>query len=321
MAGLRGNQAYLVLAKQTGKGVAPTAWEDKYFFSGGSIGPTRSQGQLAETDNTRDAGDYYTEETAVEGNPEVYSRDASLHHILEYVLGSRSKVTTTGNTVHTITGSSAIPYITAGRMIGATLYEQFNDLKVSEVTISAGTHEPLTAALTVMGRSSVRQAAEWAAGMAPPAASSIEPLNFNDATVTLGGGATSLVSSFEVTVANSVKLQATDDSIPFDVVEGVRTVTLGFDMIFENLKEYNKFHYGSESGTTQSSQIFTTTAAFDFAKGANNGATFTFPKIAYQEFPVEPDPGGDPITVSVKAAAQRHASGFVTAEVRNQVEK
>lgn len=324
MAGLRGNQAYFLLATQAGKEEAPAAWEDKYFFSGGSINPTHETEQLSETDDSRDAGDLYVTETAVEGTPEVYVRDTSLHHVLEAGLGTLASEETgeaeSGDFEHTITPASALPYLTAGRMIGETLYEQFNDLKVSELTISAGTHEPLTAAINLMGLSAVRQAEEWEGGLAPPAASEVEPLNFNDATVKLGGEATALISSFECTISNAVKLQPTDSSIPFDVVEGLRTVTLGFDLIFEDLTEYNKFHYGGEAGTEQSSTIFTTSANFEFAKSATRKAIFDFPKIAYQEFPVEPDPGGDPITVSVKAAAQRHESGLVKATVINQRE-
>lgn len=318
MAGLRGNQAYLTYAKQTGKGVEPTKWTDKSFFSGGNIAPTHGTDTLSETDNTRNAGDDFVTQTAVEGSPEIYVRDASIHHPLEYVLGAAVHSGTT-NFEHKITPSAALPYVTFGRGLGATLFEQFNDCKVSELTISAGTAQPLTAAMTVMGRTAVRLPAEWTAELAPPTASVLTPYNFNDATCTLGGSATALISSFECTIANSVQLQQTDDAIPIDVVEGTLTVTLGFDLIFENLLEYNKFNYGSESGTTQSPNIFTTSANFLFGHGTNNSVNFAFPKIAYQEFPVEPDPGGEPITVSIRAKSQRSTEGFITAIVKNQI--
>lgn len=318
MAGLRGNQAFLVAAKQSGKGVEPTKWQDKYFFSGGNISPSRGTDQLAETDSNRNAGDFYVTQTAVEGSPEVYVRDDSVAHLLEYALGA---VAHSGEAdfTHTITPSAALPYVTFGKQQAGVLFEQFNDVKVDELTISAGTAAPLTASFSVQGRSAVRKTEEWKAELAPPAASTVAPLNYNQATVKVGGGATSLVSSFEVTISNNLTLQQTDDSVPFDVVEGTLAVSLGFDMIFEDLKEYNKFHYGGEAGTTQSATIFTTSAEFEFARGEKNSLKFTFPKIAYQEFPVEPDPGGGPVVVSVRAAAQRHTEGFVTAVVKNQV--
>lgn len=318
MAGMRGSQAYLVNGKQTGKGTEATAWQDKQYFEGGNIQPSRGTDQLAETDSTRNAGDYFVTQTAVEGSPEFYVRDEAIHHWLEYALGSSTHSGTTDYT-HTITPSAALPYVMLGKGQGNLLFEQYNDCKVDELSIAWATASPGVATAGVMGRSAKRLAAEWSAGLAPPAAASAAPLNFNQATVTLGGAATSLISSFELSISNNLTLQQTDDSVPYDVVEGTLVVTMGFDMIFESLAEYNKFHYGAEAGTTQSPNIFTTSAALKLERTVKNYVEFEFPKLAYQEFPVEPDPGGGPVTVSVKAAAQRHASGFITAKVGNQV--
>ena len=322
MAGLRGNQAYLVGAKQTAKGTPATKWQDTFFYtSNSSISPSKQIGQLSETDNTRQAGNNFVQTTGVEGSPQVYVRDASIGHLLEYVLGGVANSGTVSEYKHVYTPAATIPYCMFGRGIGATLYEQFNDCMVSDLTISAGTASPLTAQATIMGLSAKRLASEWTAELAPPAASTLSPYNFNEAVVKIGGTETRLVSSFNMTISNNVTVQQTDDSIPYDVVPGTFQVTMGFDLIFENLKEYNKFHYGGEAGTEQKNEIFTTTALFEFSKGAKNKVNFEFPQLAYQTFPVDPDPGGAPVTVSVTAAAQRGGSPFVTAEVLNAVEK
>jgi hypothetical protein len=315
MSGIRGNQAYLLTAPQTGKEVAISAWKNKHYFSGGSIMPSKSVEQLSETDAERDQGDNYVTQTSVEGSPEVYGRTTTIHSLLEYVLGARS-TTGAGPYTHTLTPAAALPYVTFGRMQGNTLYEEFTDCKVSEATFSAGTASPLTAALTVVGRGSKRLAAEWTAGLAPPAAPTVAPVNFNNAVVKIGGVETRLASSFEATFTNSVSAQQTDDSVPFDVTEGLRSCTLGFDLIFENLTAYNEFHYGSGAGTTQVPTLTSTSAEFIFTLGADS-VTFKFPKIVYEEFPVEPDPGGDPIVVPVRARAQRHAEGLMRGVVVN----
>jgi len=322
MAGLRGNQAYLVAAKQASKGTPVTKWQDTYFFtSNSSISPTKTIGQLSETDSNRQAGNNYVQQTAVEGSPQVYVRDPSAHHFLEYVLGGVANSGSAGEYKHILTPAATIPYVTFGRGLGATLYEQFNDCMVSDLTIQAGTASPLTAQATIMGLSAKRQTEEWKTESAPPAASTAAPYNFNEALVKIGGTETRLVSSFNMTISNNVTLQQTDDSIPYDLVPGTFQVTMGFDMIFEDLKEYNKFHYGGEAGTEQKNEIFTTTALFEFKKEAKKYVKFEFPQLAYQTFPVDPDPGGSPIVVSVTAAAQRGASPFVTAEVMNAIEK
>jgi len=318
MGGLRGNDALFGIGKQSAKETAnstASTW-DVLPFSGGSIGPVRSVENLSETDSSRDQGVAYVQNYSVEGTPEVYVRDANIHHILESVLGTiATSVVTTGNYAHTITPASTLPYYTFYREIGDTLYERFEDCKVSEVTISAEAGQPLTASLNVMGRNAVRLAAQ-PASIATTAAGSV--YNFNEAAVTLAGGSTALVGSFEVTISNNVSMQQTDDAKPYDVVEGLREVSLGFTLIFESLDEYNRFNYGGTSGTTQSETLGTTAAVFEFSKGTNNKIKFTFPEIAYQEFPVEPNPGGDPITVDVRAVAQRNASGVISCEVKNQ---
>ena len=317
MAGLRGNDALLALAKQTAKGTPNTTYTDALPFSGGNIAPSRTTDQLSETDSQRDQGVTFVQQTGVEGDPEVYVRDASIHRLLNGVLGSTASTGAT-NYTHTITPANTIPYFTFFKEIGDTLYEQFDDCKISELTISADAGQPLTAALNVMGRQATRLAAEPASVTALTlAAGSV--YNYNEATVTLAGSTTALVGSFELTITNNVTTQQTDDSIPYDVIEGLREVTLGFSLIFESLAEYNRFHYGGTSGTAQSNTLGTTSADFLFSKGANNSIQFTLPSIAYTEFPVAPDPGGDPVSVDVTAVAQRGGSPVVTAVVKNQV--
>lgn len=320
MAGLRGNTAWLMFAKQTAKGTPATPAVANTFkvpFTGGSINPTREIDQLAETDSSRNVGISFTKTGGVDGTPECYVRDASVGALLFYALGADA-VTGTTNFVHTITPANTIPYVTFWRDIADTLFEQYSDCKISNLTISTTAGSPLTAAVTVNGLASTRLTADPSLSPVIPLASSYV-YNYNDATVQLGGGATALVGSFELAIENNVTRQQTDAFVPYDNIAGQLEVSLSFDLIFETLDEYNKFHYGSISGTTQSSSIYTTSADFQFDNGANNQVKFTLPSIAYQEFPVDPNTGGDPIVVSVRAIAQRGASPVLTAVVKNQI--
>lgn len=311
-------------AKQAVKGTPATvaaATSFKSPFTGGSIAPARTIDQLAETDSSRDQGVSFVVVGGVEGTPELYVRDDSIGLYLFGVLGADA-VTGSTNFVHTITPASTLPYMTLWRNISDTLFERYQDCKLSNVTISAQAGQPLTASVAVQGLQATRLATDPSGP--PPTAPNVlldtaYVYNYNDATVTLSGGATALVSSFELSIENNVTVQQTDSVIPYDVDEGRREVSLSFDMIFETLAEYNSFHYGSTVGTAQSSTIYTTSADFQFDHGANNQVKFTLPSIAYEEFPVEPVPAGDPITVSVRAVAQRNASGVLTAVVKNQI--
>lgn len=322
MAGLRGSQAFMVSAAAVAKGSPATKWAQTNFFAGNARPePTRVLGQLAETDTTRQAANSYVQQTGMGGAPVFYAREDSIHDWLFYVLGAKADSGTVGEFKHILTPAATLPYLTLGTGIGATLFEQYNDVMCSQLDLSAATGSPLTATATVAGLASVRQAAEWTAGLAPPAASAVPPFNYNQVTAKLGGAETRLISSFNCSITNGVTTQQTDESVPFDVVPGTFAVSMGFDLIFENMLEYNKFHYGGEAGTTQSNEIFTTSASFKFEFTAKRFLLLTFPQLAYQTFPVNPDPSGAPVVASVTAFAQRGASPFLTAEVGNTIEK
>jgi hypothetical protein len=323
MAGLRGNQAFWVAAAQEEKGKEPKKWQDKYLFTDGNLNPSRETAQLSETDSSRNAGDFFVTQTGSDGNPGTYVRAGSIHHLLYYVLGTKADEGSAGEFKHKISSAAALPYITLGKGQGATLYEQFNDCKADELSLTWSVGQPGTASLSVKGRSAVRKTEEWKGELAPPAENTDAPLNFNSAKVKIGGAETRLVSSFELTISNNLTVQQTDDSIPFDIVEGPLAVTLGFDYIVEDLKQYNQFHYGGEAGTEQSAKIYTTeNLEFSFiGKDSKNFLELVFPKVAYTEFPIAPDAGGAPVTAAVKGAAQRSTEGFVKAVVGNATEK
>ena len=319
MAGLRGKSAWVAFGKQSAKGTAATAAKHMYPVTEGTIEPDRVLQSLSETDDKRDQGVTYVSKEGVKGNPTIYVRDASIDLMLGAVLGTLVDSGAT-NFVHTITPASALPYMTAWRMIGDTLYEKFTDVKVSELTIRAEAGSPLTAQATLIGLTPERLAADPSGAWAGVALESGTVYTYNDATVTLAGSATSLVSSFEMTISNNVSDQQTDEVTPYDLNDGELSISLGFDLIFESLNEYNRFHYGSTSGTTASSTLANVAADFLFSKGTNNQVQFTFPGVAYEEFPVEPNADGSPVVVPVRARAQRQSGGaaMMTAVVKNQ---
>jgi hypothetical protein len=320
MAGLRGNTAWLMYQKQTAKGTPATVETTKAFkspYSGGAIAPTREFDQLAETDANRDQGVSFVKVGGVSGNPEVYVRDKTIGAFLFYVLGADA-VTGATNYVHTLTAANAIPYVTFWNDLGDTLFERHQDCFLSSLELKTTAGQPLTAQANILGLKSERLTSDPSTSPAIPLESGYV-YNYNNATVTLGGGATALISSMDLTIDNNVTVQQTDGFLPYDVVVGQRQVSLSFDLIFETLAEYNKFHYGTESGTTISNQIYTTSADFQFDNGTNNQVKLTLPTIAYEEFPVSPDPSGAPIVASIRAVAQRPTSGsIITAVVKNQ---
>lgn len=400
MAGVIGNSAWVAYQRQASgaKGVATAslATAIKSPFAGGTIGPNREIGQLAETDANRDQGVSYVKTSGVKGSPDVYVRDAGIVPLLQGVLGTRAAGAETkaefegevkgtagelseiiyggalptgvvvgaevndvaastkfpaGTTItsintgtkkmttsepssgviangakslycplltHTLTPANAMPYYTFWSMLGAgSIYEVHKDCKISDLEIKASAGSPLTATVGMLGRES-----ELLGGdpfLSAPNKVPLQngtPYNYNNATVTLGGGATALVGGMTLAISNNVTTQQTDDVIPLDVAEGKRTVTIGFDLIFENATEYTKFHYNG--GTKISSELFLTNMTYVYSLGTNNSIEFKVPFFAYEEFPVAPEVQGAPLVVSLKGVAQRNAGNIMEAVVKNQ---
>ncbi|CAB4183161.1 hypothetical protein UFOVP1328_39 [uncultured Caudovirales phage] len=332
MAGLKGNVAWWAVGKQADKTTAATTCVVKAPFVGGSISVTRETANLAETDSSRDQGISYVTRTGVEGGPEAYVRDASIHTILEGVLGTKTDSGTGSNYSHAITPANDLPYYTFWRNQSDVLYEQFTGCKFSEVTIKGEAGAPLTVTTAIMGLTPTRSDTEFATSAAVTSVESGPVYSYNETTVSFGGTVTSglitgsptvvhNVRSVEVQISNNVSMQQTDNVVPYDLAAAQRTVNVSFDLILETLDEYNKFFYGGVSGTTAGSSIYTTPMQIKFSKTANNSLTFDIPSVAYEAFPVQPNPNGDPIVVSVRAQAQRTGSAanpIITATVKNQ---
>jgi hypothetical protein len=331
MAGLSGKSAWLAYAKQTGKGTIATAPTFKSAFAGGNVGPVLETDRLSETDSSRDQSSAYLTTSGVEGSPELYVRAKTIGFWLHAALGTTVTTGSGPNYTHTITPGNALPWLTLWKNIGGPtgLFEAYQDCQASSIAISAEAGSPLSATIGIQGLIPTRLVLEGSGTGVDPTISPALAIdadtvfNFNNAAVSLGGSSTRLIRSFELTVENNIERQQTDDIVPYDLAPGQREISLGFDMLFENITEYNKFYYGGASGAVASvpiaPNIFTTDVAFTFTLNANTEVSFTLPSIAYEEFPIEPQPGGDPIVSSVRAVAQK-ATGvpnLLTAVVKN----
>jgi hypothetical protein len=217
---------------------------------------------------------------------------------------------------HTITPANGLPYYTFWRNQSDVLWESFQDCMVGELTIKGEAGAPLSASASVMGLTPTRSTAETSATSWNTKIANDACYNYNDAQVAIGGTVgstglitsptiTSLVRSVEVQITNNLNVQQTDDVTPYDMVPGTREINISFDLILDTLDEYNKFFYGGASGTSASSSIYTTPMQIKFTKSATSNITLDFPSVAYEAFPVQPNPNGDPIVVSVRAQAQR----------------
>ena len=227
MAGLRGNVAWLGAAFQADADPATfvAANGHKNGLVGGNIGPVRETDNLSETDASRDRGITYVTQSGVEGEPEIYVRDESIVFWLKAALGNHSPSAGPTNFTHTIIPGNTLPPFTCWKNLGDLLYEQYTNCKASSITISAEQGQPLTATVGIQGSKATRLTVAPDNAAALPVENST-PYYYQRSTgagiVTLGGGATALVRSFELGIENNVTRQHTNDVTAYDVVEGVR---------------------------------------------------------------------------------------------------
>lgn len=315
MAGIRSNVAWVQLGKQSAKDTPAVTYDYRTALSSDDrVAPRAETATFAETDASRDAPNSEKVTGGAEGSYAFGVRDAFFHKPAEMVLGALATTGAGPNYVHTVTTADVLSYYTAQANLGDVLWEQHQDLIANEWTVSAEAAGFLTSSISFLGRKSTRLTS---APTGPTQAAG--PLyNFNDAAVSIGGAGTALVRSFSMTVNNNLQVQQTDDYVPYDVYVGQREVTVGFDMLFHTLDEYNAFHYGSPTGTVQNQATYITDLNFLFSKGVNNSIEFDFDSVNYEEHPVGQDTGGDPIVVAVRARSRRNANGLAKVLVKNQ---
>jgi hypothetical protein len=205
--------------------------------------PVRTIDQLAETDASRDQGVSFARSGGVEGTPECYVRDASIGALLFYALGADARPAHAELHAHAHAGElDPVRHLLAD--IADTLFEQYQDCFVSSLTIRAGRRRPAHGS-----RRRQRPPVHAPDGGPFGHPGDPAPVRLRLQLQRRDGHARRrrdrAVSSFELTIDNNVTRQQTDDFVPYDVVAGQRQVSLSFDLIFETLAEYNKFHYGS----------------------------------------------------------------------------
>lgn len=329
---VRSNVAWAAVGEQVAKGT-PLATVKAFktrLASDARINPRAETAVFAETDGSRDAPNSEKVSGGAEGGFAFGVRDSFFHKVAEWTIGtgSRATVASAPNYTHTISSPQATPviamkYLTVDQALGGAAasgagavsqVEQFSDMVIGElgVTVEAGGF--MTANVSMMGRTPTRLVVD------PPvlAEANDAVYQFNEAAVSLGGSATGVVRSMNLTIGNNIQLLQTDDIVPYDVHVGQREVTLGWDMLFENWDHYNAFHYGTAAGTTQSGATTVTDVNFLFTKGVNNSIEFDFDSVNYEEVPVAPDTGGDPIIVAARVRARRNTNGLTKIVVKNQ---
>jgi hypothetical protein len=316
MPAVSGNVVTLGIAKQTVKGTPAASPTYKLKLTGGDIAPVREIIQLAETDATRQQGKNMVVSSRVEGSPEFYVRPTDFALLAYFALGA---VSTSGASdyTHTITPANAGPYFTLWKAIGGSvLVDQYSDCRITGLRIRGQAGQPLTCGIDVVGLVALL-------GQTDPVLAPVtqDPLVYPQVTVTKGGAAPGTVESFEINYANNgVTLQGDKQLNPYEYVWGELAVSGTLTMLFESDATYRAFHTGSTSGTVPSTTIFSETLSILAQASATLSVEAVMAAVAYDAYPVPPDPGGAPIRVAAGFRSQPAAAigDYAKLIVKNQ---
>lgn len=303
--GVSGKLASLKLGKQSAKGTPAAAATYGLKLISGNIEPRRGMIQLAETDSSLQQGKTMVVSEHVEGTTEHYVRPDDFG-LLAYLWAGANATTGAGaDKTHTATIAATQLYATAWKNLGAgSLIDKYSDLRLSGLHVRGQAGGALTCSCDWMGLTPAFGATDD-----PIAVVTQSPLVYPQVTVTKNAVAPGTVESFEIDLVRNIGLiQADKQLTPYDSVTGEVQVSGSITMLFESDADYRKFHTAASGGTAVSQTLMAESLNIKAEASATLSVAFDMASVAYQEFPVGPNPGGDAIRVVLGFRSQPAAA-------------
>ena len=243
----------LGIAKQSAEGVAAAAAAFRTRVSGGTIGPVRTINDLEETTRDRMIRRAYVSTAGVEGAPTMFPRPGMLGLLLYLALGDASSDATDPTAVeHEITNANLLPYFTAWRMLGDTLYERFVDCKIAQLVLTSEAGGPLSAQVTVQGKRPQKiDAALFATEAEAADVDDGRPFYHYDGegAFMVEGVAVSTIRRVQVTINNNAARWQGDGLLAEDVVDGRLDISIETQQRVTDAALWNRYHYGTAAPT------------------------------------------------------------------------
>lgn len=253
----------------------------------------------AEIGGTRDIGDVYLGAVKWSGNYEFYARVESFLTLLYAALGTKSLVTTTGITTHTITPSdgAALPFLSIEEEIGAALETfDYTDAVVNTLHLEASADGYL---MGTAGMIALKQVAGVTPTDPTTLLDSLPMIVGTNITVTYNG-VTMPAHSFKLDINN----QFDDTDIRLgsffrgSLVPKRREVTASVSIRNSDSTQFRQAVYGlpaatAAGGLTTKQQLVITVQTYEGIVGGTPANTpqsisFTFPKVIFKPFSFAP---------------------------------
>jgi hypothetical protein len=281
--------------------------------------PSPERQRIDETGTGRDGGDRYTSRIAAGGSINVVARPNITAYLMYGLLGIK-EVTGVGPYEHLLRPEDDQPYFTIWRDLGgAGLVERFEDVKFVSGTVQGSAGGLVMLNTNVAGTKTTR----LTTGM--PVGGTLEtafPFRVPGVDYQARGEQNRAISEFSCTINVPMTAIQTDEIFDSFIEPGLRTIDLTYTEVFRDLELYNSILYGGEAGTALSEGILHDVWSATFGDlEAGPGFMIEIGNLAYLSAPLEPNPGGEPLRMSVSGSADPMPddSDIFTAAVTNSM--
>lgn len=323
------------MAVQTAKGtpaVPGATTMSRVYLAGGGLSAMKDVADLEETSSGRLRSQAFVQQSRAEGSPEMFARPVMLGWLLWGALGAKATTGSADPWTHTFTLANTQPYMTLWSMFGDLLFQRYTDCKIARLNIHSEAGQPVRITADILGLSPASQTA----AQTTATVETTETFMHADGKSLLifEGSPVATISTVDLTLETGVQVSQGDDTIGFQVVEGLQEVTLQVEQTITDFATYNRMIFGAASPTNNavvSPNVIELSGAavidIGYAKRDAAGAVASpehslhlqMARVAMQNVEgLDPDPGGDPITQSVTYKVYQPTSGNgLTAVLKN----
>lgn len=300
----------LGFAFQEGKGQIADQPQWLSAVTSAEIAPTMETEQRSETGLGRDVGDTYIRVLSSGGSASVLVRPGMAGLIMYGVMGGYSYEAPAAGAdagTHSFWPASDQPWMTVWRMFGDEdwspnhrLIERFHDCKITGAQFTGEAGGDLTCGLTIMGLNFERLDAFPTGGFFDAGL----PLRVPGAQYRAEGVLQDAYTTTNFNIqANQTQLQTTDVTYRY-MEPSQREITAGYTEIYQEVLNYVRVHYDADGSPR--TDPFAMSLDYTWRDPGNTASmTLGIPRFQVAASPLQPNSGGDPLTMEISGRAAR----------------
>jgi hypothetical protein len=223
-----------------------------------------------------------------------------------------------GGNRHTITPANTKPFFTVWFELADSLFLIFKDCKFTSMNMEFAAGGDLTVSTGLISGSYRRVSATVGGGYYDQV---YAPLRVPGAVYNIGASPDTSLASGNFNIESAVNPVQTDGITYSYLEDGQREISFGYEGVYVDQQRYAQVYMGSSSGLTPAQTIYEAAMDWSFGGGGQR-IKYTLQRALFTEAGAAPDPGANPLMLSVGGAAGRVTSGNIcTVEIDNGVQQ